>query len=276
MKIMSFLVGLLMVHILCGILIDNSLKFVIGGTYNVVDDSNSFYVKLKNHIKSAELAERGIGSIPGESSQQGDSSNLQCASSYQFFSTIGMLALVTILVLGFLIMMFFNIFNNTSGKGGSGIPNEIILWKKEFEEKIKISAGQNKEDWKSYIDMRISEISQKIESFSQQHQKNSFENIQKMSENCLDKFEAIVQQLISIQIEKKDNEIQFSSNTSVINKRLLEISEQIKEISEQIKDLNKNNPIINKSGGKSSVLESSKIDSSEKGVRNIKNSKKSA
>ena len=216
-----FILGLL-AGIIFSLLIESDLKFFID---TVKDASIPFSLTLKK-----QSVERNTATNFTETNAQSNSSNLQCASSYQFFSTIGMLALVTILVLGFLIMMFFNIFNNTSGKGSSGVPNEMILWQKEFEEKIKISSGKNKEDWKSYMDIRISEISQKMESFSQQYQKNSFETIQKMSENYLDKFEAIIQQLINIQIEKKDNEIQFSSNTSVINKRLLEISEQIKNL----------------------------------------------
>ena len=208
-------------------LLFSDLKVFIG---SVKDATSPFSLTLKKYNVERDTAMTFAESKQNNPSQE---NGPQRSNSYQFFVTIGVFVLVAILVLGFLIMIFFNIFNNTSGKGGSGASNEMILWQKELENKINISLERNKENVKDYVVMYLSDISKKHEIFLQQHQKSVFEFIQKMSENYLDKFEEIVQQLIKIQIEKEDNKVQFSSNISTINQRLIKISKQIENLSKK-------------------------------------------
>ena len=125
-----------------------------------------------------------------------------------------------------------HIFNNTSGKGGSNISQEIIQLQKMSEEKNQIYMEKKEEDLKNYINTRFSDISQKMEVFSQKYYENPFKYIQQMSENYLSKFEIIMQKTMEIKVEKEDK-IKYLKN---INRQLSNMNTTIQNLESIIKN----------------------------------------
>ena len=224
-SIVSFFIGFLLTFIIALFTTDGNLKWFINSVSNIQNDSHSFSVTLKKQYmnKNSNKGNRNIATDPKESKQKSSTSILDISNSYQFFINIIFLVLVF-----FIIMLYFlyNIFNNTSAKEGSNISQEIIQLQKMSEERNQIYMEKKEEDLKNYINTRFSDISQKIEMFSQKYYENPFKYIQQMSENYLSKFETIMQKAMEIQVEKEDK-IKYLKN---INRQLSNMNIKIKSL----------------------------------------------